>query len=149
MVDLEPGVLNSISSSEYGKLFNPDTMISSQNGAGNCWAAGFYSEGSEIIHEVMEKIWKAAEKCESMEGFNLTHSLGGGTGSGLGSLILKEIWAEFCDKMLTAYSVFPSARVSDVVVEPYNSVLSINHLIEDCDLNIVLDNEAMYDILDH
>ena len=56
MIDLEPGVLNAISSNEYGKLFNPETMISSQSGAGNCWAAGFYSEGSEIIGEVMENI---------------------------------------------------------------------------------------------
>lgn len=147
MVDLEPGVLNNIAASEYGQIFNPENMISANNGAGNCWASGFYSEGSEVIYETMEKIRQQAEKCESMEGFNLTHSLGGGTGSGLGSLIMKEVKGEYHDKILSAYSVFPSASVSDTVVEPYNMVLSMNHMIEECDINIVLDNDALYNIL--
>ncbi len=147
MIDLEPGVINSIQSSTYGGMFNPETMISGNNGAGNCWAAGFYSEGSEIIEESMSIVAKSAEKCDSLEGLNLTHSLGGGTGSGLGSLLIKEIRSEFYDKLLNSYSVFPSLSTSSIVVEPYNTVLAMNHLIEDCDLSIVLDNEAMYKIM--
>lgn len=81
-----------------------------------------------------------------MEGFQLTHSIGGGTGSGLGSLIMSEVKSEFADKMLTCYSVVPSKSVSDVVLEPYNSMLTMNHLIEDCDANIIIDNEALYNI---
>ena len=83
-----------------------------------------------------------------MEGFSLTHSLGGGTGSGLGSLIIKEIKSEFSDKIMKVYSVFPSEKVSDVIVEPYNTVLGMNHLIEDCDINVVLDNESLYEIVE-
>ncbi len=74
--------------------------------------------------------------------------MGGGTGSGLGSLILKEIKAEFSDQMLTAYSVFPSTKVSDTVVEPYNTTLASNYLIEECDMNIVIDNGALYHVLE-
>merc|ERR1712113_217938 len=36
--------------------------------------------------------------------------------------------------------------VSDVVVEPYNSLLSIHQLIENADEVSVLDNEALYDV---
>lgn len=117
------------------------------NGAGNCYASGYYSEGSEYIEEIMEKVRKAVEKCNSIEGFNLTHSIGGGTGSGLGARVIKEIKGEFYDKMMTVYSICPSVKVSDIVVEPYNSLLCMNHMIEECDLNILIDNEALYDIV--
>jgi tubulin beta len=43
--------------------------------------------------------------------------------------------------------VFPSAKVSDVVVEPYNALLSVHQLIENADLTLVLDNEALYDLV--
>jgi len=43
--------------------------------------------------------------------------------------------------------VFPSPKVSDVVVEPYNSLLSIHQLIENVDEVSVIDNEALFDIL--
>lgn len=47
--------------------------------------------------------------------------------------------------MLT-FSVFPSAKVSDTVVEPYNTTLSVHQLVENTDECMVLDNEALYDI---
>lgn len=149
LVDLEPGVHNSILNSPYGSIFNPDLMYHDQSGAGNNFASGFYSAGSEIIDEVMEGIRKQAEKSENMEAFQITHSIAGGTGSGLGSLIMQQIKCEFPDKMMTCYSVVPSKTVSDVVVEPYNSILTLNHLIEECDSNIILDNEALYSIAQH
>lgn len=40
LVDLEPGVIDTIRSSEYGGLFRPDNMVFGQNGAGNNWAKG-------------------------------------------------------------------------------------------------------------
>ncbi|KAJ6393686.1 hypothetical protein OIU77_023008 [Salix suchowensis] len=47
--------------------------------------------------------------------------------------------------MLT-FSVFPSPKVSDTVVEPYNATLSVHQLVENADEYMVLDNEALYDI---
>jgi tubulin beta len=48
---------------------------------------------------------------------------------------------------MSSYSIFPSPKVSDVVVEPYNAMLSIHQLIENVDEVAVIDNEALYDIL--
>ena len=42
--------------------------------------------------------------------------------------------------------VFPSPKVSDTVVEPYNCVLSVHQLVENSDESLLLDNEALYDI---
>lgn len=48
--------------------------------------------------------------------------------------------------MLLTFSVFPSPKVSDTVVEPYNATLSVHQLVENADECMVLDNEALYDI---
>ena len=122
MVDLEPGVLDLMKSGKNGKLFKPNNFICSNNGAGNNWAKGFYTEGAEIVEQVMESIRKEAENTDCLQGFQMTHSLGGGTGSGLGTLILSKIQEEYPDRMKCAYSVLPSC-VSDTVVEPFNSIL--------------------------
>ena len=76
----------------------------------------------------------------------MAHSLGGGTGSGLGTLLMQKIKEEYPDRIFTAYSVLPSPKVSNVVTEPYNTVLSMNCLLENADQVVCLDNEALYDI---
>ena len=42
--------------------------------------------------------------------------------------------------------MYPSPKVSDVVVEPYNATLSIHQLLENSDEAFVIDNEALYNI---
>ena len=37
-------------------------------------------------------------------------------------------------------------QVSEVVVEPYNAVLSAHQLVENSDMTFCFDNEALYDI---
>ena len=76
----------------------------------------------------------------------MTHSLGGGTGSGMGTLLISKIREEYPDRVMCTYSVFPSPKVSDTVVEPYNCVLSVHQLVENSDESLLLDNEALYDI---
>ena len=61
-------------------------------------------------------------------GFQLTHSLGGGTGSGMGTLLISKIREEYPDRIMNTYSVVPSPKVSDTVVEPYNATLSVHQL---------------------
>ena len=79
-------------------------------------------------------------------GFQVCHSLGGGTGSGMGTLLISKIREEYPDRMMMTFSVFPSPKVSDTVVEPYNATLSVHQLVENADECMVLDNEALYDI---
>jgi tubulin beta len=79
--------------------------------------------------------------------FPNSHSLGGGTGSGMGTLlIISKIREEYQDRIIETFSVFPSPKVSDTVVEPYNATLSIHLLVDSTDEVMVIDNEALYDI---
>ncbi|KAK3752235.1 hypothetical protein QZH41_012243, partial [Actinostola sp. cb2023] len=145
-IDLEPGSIDSLRSSRYGELFSPDNCITGQNSASNNWAKGFYTEGSELLEAGMECIRKLAEFCDSIQGFQLAHSLGGGTGSGLGSLLISKIREEYPDKLVYSYSIFPSPRVSETITEPYNATLSFHHLIDIADATVCIDNEALYNI---
>ncbi len=47
---------------------------------------------------------------------------------------------------MMTFSVVPSPKVSDTVVEPYNATLSVHQLVENTDETYCIDNEALYDI---
>jgi tubulin beta len=146
LIDLEPGTMDSVRAGKYGKLFRPDNFVFGQSGAGNNWAKGHYTEGAELIDSVIEVVRKESEQCDCLQGFQITHSLGGGTGSGMGTLLISKIREEYPDRMMCTYSVVPSPKVSDTVVEPYNCTLSIHQLVENADEVFCIDNEALYDI---
>ncbi|URE47982.1 hypothetical protein MUK42_14959 [Musa troglodytarum] len=146
LMDLEPGTMDSIRTGPYGQIFRPDNFVFGQSGAGNNWAKGHYTEGAELIDSVLDVVRKEAENCDCLQGFQVCHSLGGGTGSGMGTLLISKIREEYPDRMMLTFSVFPSPKVSDTVVEPYNATLSVHQLVENADECMVLDNEALYDI---
>ena len=121
-------------------------ILTGQSGAGNNWAKGHYTEGAELVDSVLDVVRKEAESCDCLQGFQLTHSLGGGTGSGMGTLLISKIREEYPDRIMNTFSVVPSPKVSDTVVEPYNATLSVHQLVENTDETYCIDNEALYDI---
>ena len=138
--------MDSVRAGPFGQLFRPDNFVFGQTGAGNNWAKGHYTEGAELIDSVLDVVRKEAEGCDCLQGFQLCHSLGGGTGAGMGTLLISKIREEYPDRIMTTFSVIPSPKVSDTVVEPYNAVLSFHQLVENSDQAFMMDNEALYDI---
>ena len=138
--------MDSVRAGPFGQLFRPDNFVFGQTGAGNNWAKGHYTEGAELIDSVLDVVRKEAEGCDCLQGFQLCHSLGGGTGAGMGTLLISKIREEYPDRVMTTFSVIPSPKVSDTVVEPYNAVLSFHQLVENSDQAFMMDNEALYDI---
>ncbi|KAM5344536.1 hypothetical protein ACJ41O_013071 [Fusarium nematophilum] len=146
LVDLEPGTMDAVRSGPFGQLFRPDNFVFGHSSAGNNWAKGHYTEGAELVDQVLDVVRREAEGCDSLQGFQMTHSLGGGTGSGMGTLLISKIREEFPDRMMATFSVVPSPKVSDTVVEPYNATLSVHQLLDNSDATFCIDNEALYDI---
>uniref|UniRef100_A0A2K6SD20 Tubulin beta 4A class IVa n=1 Tax=Saimiri boliviensis boliviensis TaxID=39432 RepID=A0A2K6SD20_SAIBB len=64
----------------------------------------------------------------------------------MGTLLISKIREEFPDRIMNTFSVVPSPKVSDTVVEPYNATLSVHQLVENTDETYCIDNEALYDI---
>ncbi|KAH8091459.1 hypothetical protein JL720_5764 [Aureococcus anophagefferens] len=74
-VDLEPTVCDEVRTGTYRQLYHPEQIISGKEDAANNYARGHYTIGKEI-------------------GFAF-HATGGGTGSGLGSLILERLSVDY------------------------------------------------------
>ncbi len=146
MVDLEPTVCDTIRTGEYKDLYHPGSIINGKEDAANNYARGHYTVGKDIIDTVMDRVRKTSDNCQTLQGFLLFHSTGGGTGSGLGSLILERLAVDFSRKTKMSFTITPSPRVSTAVVEPYNAVLSTHSLLEFSDLTFNLDNEALYNV---
>lgn len=92
----------------------------------------------------MDMIDREADGSDSLEGFVLCHSIAGGTGSGMGSYLLEALNDRYGKKLVQTYSVFPNQNeTSDVVVQPYNSLLTLKRLTLNCDCVVVLDNTAL------
>jgi len=146
LADLEPGTMDVLRAGSYGRIFRPDNFVFGKSGAENNWAKGHYGTGADLVDSVMDAVRKESESCDYLQGFQLAHSLGGGTGSGMGTKLIAKIRDEYPDRMMNTYSVFPSTKVSDTVVEPYNATLSVHHLLENTDGNFSIDNEALFHI---
>lgn len=143
---MEPRVINAIQTSAYADLYNPENIFVSKDGggAGNNWAKGYHA-GETHAEEILEMIDREADGSDSLEGFVMIHSIAGGTGSGMGSHLLECINDRYPRKLIQTYSVFPllSSETSDVVVQPYNSMLTLKRLALNTDCVVVLDNTAL------
>jgi tubulin gamma len=68
----------------------------------------------------------------------------------MGSCLLEKLNDRYPKKLIQTYSVFPNLDekdgISDVVVQPYNSILTMKRLTLNADCVVVLDNTAMYRI---
>lgn len=144
--DLEPGSIEAVQASSLGRLFRPENFISGQGSAGNIWAKGFYTDGAEIIENVLDSVRKEIERCDSYQGFQISHAIGGGTGSGLGSLMCEKISEHFCQPITQLFTVFPSTNTSDNILQAYNAALFLPTSRFLHSAVQVLDNEALFNI---
>ena len=130
----------------YRQLYHPEQLITGKEDAANNYARGHYTIGKEIVDLVLDRVRKLADNCTGLQGFLIFHAVGGGTGSGFGSLLLERLSVDYGKKSKLDFTVYPSPQVSTAVVEPYNSILSTHSLLEHTDVAVMLDNEAIYDI---
>ncbi|KAH9385626.1 tubulin gamma [Nematocida major] len=148
LIDLEPRVVSSITQ-EKPHLFSPENIWvgAESRGAGNVWSSG-YQQGKENQEFLLEMIHKEAESSDLLDGFILFHSVGGGTGSGLGSYLLEEIRDRLPKKAVQTVSIFPNnSEMSESVVQPYNTILTLRRLMQQADGVIAMDNGSLSSVI--
>ncbi|TPX60608.1 hypothetical protein PhCBS80983_g01712 [Powellomyces hirtus] len=145
MIDMEPGVIDQIRRSPLSELFGEEQQVVSNSGSGNNWAVGNCVYGPQYREEILEAVRKQAEFCPSLQSFFMLGSLGGGTGSGLGSYVCEMLYDEYPEVYRFHAPIMPSAN-DDVVTSPYNSILSLSKLIDTADCVLPIENEALLDI---
>merc|ERR1711998_708060 len=146
MLDLEPTVIDEVRTGTYRQLYHPEQIISGKEDAANNYARGHYTVGKEIVDLALDRLRKLADQCTGLQGFLCFNSVGGGTGSGLGGLLLERLSVDYGKKSKLGFCIYPSPQVSTAVVEPYNATLATHSLLEHTDVAVMLDNEALYDI---
>ena len=129
VVDMEEGVTNELLTGPMRDVFDSKQFITGQSGSGNNWACGSHHYGPMYRESLLEQVRRPVEEADSLQSFMLLHSLGGGTGSGLGSYLLAALADEYPDVYRFSVSVFPSDD-DDVVTSPYNAMLSCAALAE-------------------
>ena len=72
---------------------------------------GHYTIGKEIVDLCLDRIRKLADNCTGLQGFLVFNAVGGGTGSGLGSLLLERLSVDYGKKSKLGFTVYPSPQV--------------------------------------
>merc|ERR1719493_535595 len=129
-----------------GKQFNEEYTIFGKEDAANNFARGHYTVGKELMEPITEKVKTIVEACDNIQGFLMIHAIGGGTGSGLGMLILERLAVDYRKKSKIGFEIYPAPSISTCIVEPYNGLLSTHWLLDHTEVSLVLDNEALYRI---
>ncbi|XP_056873830.1 tubulin epsilon chain isoform X1 [Takifugu flavidus] len=146
LVDMEEGVVNEILQGALREVFDSAQLLTDVSGSGNNWAVGHMTYGATYREQIVEKLRKAAEHCDCLQCFFIIHSMGGGTGSGLGTRVLSLLEEEFPEVSRIVTAVYPSAD-DDVITSPYNSVLAMRELTEHADCVLPVENQSLVDIV--
>ena len=98
--------------------------------AANNYARGHYTIGKEQIDLAAEKVRKLADKCNSLQGFLIFHSFGGGTGSGFTALLLETLSRDFgSKKSKLGFSIYPAPQVFHYTRECIQTITYKSHSI--------------------
>lgn len=142
LVDMEEGVVNRVMRSQLGSIFDDMQYVTAVSGCGNNWAHGHMECGPEYRELLLEKVRRQAEACDSLQSFFFLHSIGGGTGSGLGTYLLGQLRDEYPDVYRFSTAIFPSEN-DDVITSPYNAFFALNELRKHADCVFPMENEAL------
>ncbi|XP_015374670.1 PREDICTED: tubulin beta chain-like isoform X2 [Diuraphis noxia] len=145
LVDWDSTLLNTIGGRHCdGNAYRKENFVGGHGGTGSNWAKGYYG-GGEMSTRVAEAVRSEVERCDRLQGFQLVHSLGGGTGSGLGGRVLNNVRVSYPNRATHTYSVAPWTAVSDEPAESYNALLSAARLVGGAHATYLADNRALFD----
>ncbi|XP_006092286.1 tubulin delta chain isoform X2 [Myotis lucifugus] len=148
LVDMEPKVINQTLSkaAQSGRWkYGQRSCFCQKQGSGNNWAYGYSVHGPRHEESIMNLIQKEVEKCDSLSGFFIIMSMAGGTGSGLGAFITRNLQDQYSNSLKMNHIIWPYGT-GEVIVQNYNSILTLSHLYRSSDALLVHENDALHKI---
>uniref|UniRef100_F7FIE1 Tubulin delta chain n=1 Tax=Callithrix jacchus TaxID=9483 RepID=F7FIE1_CALJA len=148
LVDMEPKVINQTLSkaAQSGRWkYGQHACFCQKQGSGNNWAYGYSVHGPRHEESIMNLIQKEVEKCDSFSGFFIIMSMAGGTGSGLGAFVTQNLQDQYPNSLKMNQIIWPYGT-GEVIVQNYNSVLTLSHLYRSSDALLVHENDAVHKI---
>ncbi|XP_047565279.1 tubulin delta chain isoform X3 [Lutra lutra] len=148
LVDMEPKVTNQTLSkaAQSGRWkYGQHSCFCQKQGSGNNWAYGYSVHGPRHEESIMNLIQKEVEKCDSLSGFFIIMSMAGGTGSGLGAFVTQNLQDQYSNSLKMNHIIWPY-ETGEVIVQNYNSILTLSHLYRSSDALLVHENDAVHKI---
>ncbi|XP_004397724.1 PREDICTED: tubulin delta chain isoform X2 [Odobenus rosmarus divergens] len=148
LVDMEPKVTNQTLSkaAQSGRWkYGQHSCFCQKQGSGNNWAYGYSVHGPRHEESIMNLIQKEVEKCDSLSGFFIIMSMAGGTGSGLGAFVTQNLQDQYSNSLKMNQIIWPYGT-GEVIVQNYNSILTLSHLYRSSDALLVHENDALHKI---
>ncbi|XP_024613416.1 tubulin delta chain isoform X2 [Neophocaena asiaeorientalis asiaeorientalis] len=148
LVDMEPKVINQTLSkaAHSGRWkYGQHSCFCQKQGSGNNWAYGYSVHGPRHEESIMNLIQKEVEKCDSLNGFFIIMSMAGGTGSGLGAFVTQNLQDQYSNSLKMNQIIWPYGT-GEVIVQNYNSILTLSHLYQSSDALLVHENDAVHKI---
>ena len=130
LVDVEADPINQLYKSTYSDLFDAENIITSGECTGSVYARVYRSLAPDLSDKIAESIRKEVERTSLVEGFNLTHSVSGGTGAGLWTSISEHLEEEYPKKERLSFDILSSDKLASTAVEPLNQALGMAKLVE-------------------
>lgn len=132
-------------SQNLGFRYDNKYIVKKQSGSGNNWANGYFNHGPTIEEDFINKLSSLINEIYVVDSIIVINSLAGGTGSGLGSYINTIVKENYPHIVLATVNIWPSST-GEVIVNSYNTLLSISESYKNSDLMFVFENEEVYDI---
>ncbi|XP_036691198.1 tubulin delta chain isoform X3 [Balaenoptera musculus] len=148
LVDMEPKVINQTLSkaAHSGRWkYGQHSCFCQKQGSGNNWAYGYSVHGPRHEESIMNLIQKEVEKCDSLNGFLIIMSMAGGTGSGLGAFVTQNLQDRYSNSLKMNQIIWPYGT-GEVIVQNYNSILTLSHLYRSSDALLIHENDAVHKI---
>ncbi|XP_072273393.1 tubulin delta chain [Pyxicephalus adspersus] len=148
LLDMEPKVITQTlaMAARSGKwMYDVKSQFSQKQGSGNNWAHGYCVHGPKYEDLVMNLVRKQVEKCDRLGGFFNIMSMAGGTGSGMGTFITKCLRDAYPNSFLLNEVIWPYGT-GEVIVQNYNSILTLSRLYQTSDALLVHENDIIHKI---
>eukprot|EP00127_Corallochytrium_limacisporum_P005473 Clim_evm21s206 gene=Clim_evmTU21s206 len=145
LVDTEEKVVDQVltSTQDHGWGFDPTNVVRQKSGAANNWAYGYACLGAQVAESCLECVRNEAEKLDYIDGFQVIMGLAGGTGSGGGTCLSEALRAEHPHSFIHHHSIGPY-RGGEIVLQSYNTLLSLSSLYPVSDGIFVYANDALH-----
>lgn len=148
LVDMEPKVINQCmnTTAKCGRWkYGDASHFSQKQGSGNNWANGYCVHGPRHRDVVEELVRQEVERCDRLSGLMAMMSVAGGTGSGVGTYVTQCLRDIYPKSFILNHLTWPYGT-GEVIVQNYNSVLTLAHLYQLSDAILVHENDTVHRI---
>ncbi|XP_003340235.1 tubulin delta chain isoform X2 [Monodelphis domestica] len=148
LIDMEPKVISQtlLKAAHSGRWkYGQHSHFCQRQGSGNNWAYGYSVHGPKHEESIMNLIQREVEEYDSLSGFSIIMSMAGGTGSGLGAFLTQNLRDAYPNSFIMNQVIWPYGT-GEVIVQNYNSVLTLSHLYRSSDALLVHENDVVHKI---